>query len=121
MRNTNFTQIIADIEYCGDKLPPIEKIMEKAILNIGELHIVNKLKHNFNPYGLSIVWILEESHISIHTWEEYNLINVDMFSCGCTPLNTYNSFLDGLTVKNKKEQIITRTALLNNKKIKKGE
>ncbi len=32
--------------------------------------------------GISIVGIVLESHISIHTWPEYNFATVDVYSCG---------------------------------------
>ena len=35
------------------------------------------------PNGaITLVLILAESHLSIHTWPEENLIAVDLFSCG---------------------------------------
>ena len=32
--------------------------------------------------GVSIVAIVLESHISIHTWPEYSFATVDVYSCG---------------------------------------
>lgn len=32
--------------------------------------------------GVSIVAIVLESHITIHTWPEYNFATVDVYSCG---------------------------------------
>ena len=32
--------------------------------------------------GVSIVAIILESHITIHTWPEYNFATVDVYSCG---------------------------------------
>lgn len=90
-------------------MPPVEKIMDNAIRKINELTIVDKFKHNFNPYGLSIVYILAESHISIHTWEEYNYISVDMYTCGETsPENTLNEFLKHFNIIESKKQVIER-------------
>ena len=106
------THILLDFTYSGE-LPNLEKLMDDAILKIGEIHIVYKFKHNFNPYGLSLVYILAESHISIHTWEEYNYISVDMYTCGeVNPNNTLNEFLKGFHIKDSKKQIINR-GLLN--------
>ena len=102
------TQILYDFQYSG-KLPNIEKIMDDAIATVNELTIVNKFKHNFNPFGLSLVYILAESHISIHTWEEYNFISVDMYTCGKTsPENTLNEFLKSFDITEKQKQIIHR-------------
>ena len=87
----------------------IGALMDKAIATVNELTIVDKFQHHFNPYGLSIVYILAESHISIHTWEEYNYISIDMYTCGETsPENTLNEFLKHFTIISKKKQIIER-------------
>jgi S-adenosylmethionine decarboxylase proenzyme len=45
------------------------------------LSIVNKLDHRFTPQGKSIVFILEESHIAVHTWPERGYIHIDMVTC----------------------------------------
>ena len=39
--------------------------------------------HVMFPNGaVTLVLILAESHLSIHTWPEDNLIAIDLFSCG---------------------------------------
>ncbi|MFH1651667.1 MAG: adenosylmethionine decarboxylase [Chloroflexota bacterium] len=38
--------------------------------------------HPFEPQGVSGVVIIAESHISIHTWPEYDYAAVDIFTCG---------------------------------------
>ncbi len=39
--------------------------------------------HVVFPNGaITLVLILAESHLSIHTWPEENLIAIDLFSCG---------------------------------------
>jgi S-adenosylmethionine/arginine decarboxylase-like enzyme len=40
--------------------------------------------HEFNPFGISGVVVIAESHLSIHTWPEYRYAAVDIFSCGDT-------------------------------------
>ncbi|MCI4624712.1 MAG: adenosylmethionine decarboxylase [Candidatus Magnetoovum sp. WYHC-5] len=44
--------------------------------------IVDVSFHEFNPYGISGMVIIAESHLSIHTWPEYNYAAVDIFTCG---------------------------------------
>jgi S-adenosylmethionine decarboxylase len=43
--------------------------------------IVKALFHNFNPYGVSGVVVITESHVTIHTWPEHAYAAVDIFSC----------------------------------------
>ncbi|MEW6142186.1 MAG: adenosylmethionine decarboxylase [Chloroflexota bacterium] len=40
--------------------------------------------YQFAPYGISGVVIIAESHLSIHTWPEFNYAAVDIFTCGMT-------------------------------------
>jgi len=44
--------------------------------------IVDIVFHEFNPFGISGVVVIAESHLSIHTWPEYRYAAVDIFSCG---------------------------------------
>jgi len=63
-----------DLKFCVDAVT-------KAVLasNVTMLDIV---KHKFNPQGLTVLALLSESHISIHTYPEHGYIAVDMFTCG---------------------------------------
>ena len=53
--------------------------------------IVQKCFHMFNPYGVSGVVIISESHLAIHTWPELGYAAVDLFTCGdkCDPKVSY--------------------------------
>ena len=44
--------------------------------------IVDVVFHEFNPFGVSGVVVIAESHLSIHPWPEYRYAAVDIFSCG---------------------------------------
>src|SRR5438034_6811507 len=44
--------------------------------------IVDVVFQKFNPFGISGVVVIAESHLSIHTWPEYRYAAVDIFSCG---------------------------------------
>ncbi len=44
--------------------------------------IVDVAFHEFNPFGVSGVVVIAESHLSIHTWPEYRYAAVDIFTCG---------------------------------------
>jgi S-adenosylmethionine decarboxylase len=46
--------------------------------------IIDVVFHEFNPFGISGVVVIAESHLSIHTWPEYRYAAVDIFSCGET-------------------------------------
>ena len=46
--------------------------------------IVDVAFHEFNPFGISGVVVIAESHLAIHTWPEFRYAAVDVFSCGET-------------------------------------
>lgn len=48
--------------------------------------VVNEVFHRFSPQGVTGVVVVEESHLSIHTWPEHGYAAVDFFTCGdCVP------------------------------------
>jgi S-adenosylmethionine decarboxylase len=48
--------------------------------------VCNTIFKKFNPQGATILCLLSESHISIHTWPENGNAAVDIFTCGtCNP------------------------------------
>ncbi|MCK4777342.1 MAG: adenosylmethionine decarboxylase [Actinomycetia bacterium] len=38
--------------------------------------------HKFEPHGITGIAIIAESHISIHTWPEFDYAAIDIFTCG---------------------------------------
>ena len=49
---------------------------------IGSLTLLKMQLHQFEPFGVSGVAVLAESHISIHTWPEKSYAELDIFVCG---------------------------------------
>lgn len=56
------------------------KVCDEA-LRRSDVTIVNKAVHEFNPHGLTLLYLLTESHFSLHTWPEHRKIRIDFFSC----------------------------------------
>ena len=44
--------------------------------------VLNLISNKFEPHGVTVIALLAESHISIHTWPESNYSAVDIFTCG---------------------------------------
>ncbi len=59
----------------------VAKIMEGAVAASGATQVESRF-HQFNPYGVSGVIVIMESHFTIHTWPEYAYAAVDIFTCG---------------------------------------
>jgi S-adenosylmethionine decarboxylase proenzyme len=45
------------------------------------LTVVNKAFHQFEPFGVTGVLVLSESHFSVHTYPERDCIYLDIFCC----------------------------------------
>jgi S-adenosylmethionine decarboxylase len=59
----------------------IEQYMNEAAKE-AKATIVKSVFHFFNPWGVSGVVVIQESHLTIHTWPEYGYAAVDLFTCG---------------------------------------
>jgi S-adenosylmethionine decarboxylase proenzyme len=53
-----------------------------AAVRAGNGHVLEVSHVAFPNNAVTLVLILAESHLSIHTWPEDNLIAIDLFSCG---------------------------------------
>lgn len=70
-------QVDDSVIYDNEKLKQIcDTCLEKA-----KVTIVNKQVHEFQPHGLTMLYLLSESHFSIHTWPEKGKLRIDLFSC----------------------------------------
>jgi S-adenosylmethionine decarboxylase len=48
--------------------------------------VVQTISKKFEPQGVTVMCLLSESHISIHTWPEEGKAAVDVYTCGnCNP------------------------------------
>ena len=64
-----------------DDLKFIERSLLEAVRRSGAT-IIDSVFHRYAPQGVSGVVVIAESHMSIHTWPEYNYAAVDFFTCG---------------------------------------
>ena len=46
-----------------------------------KLTILNTFIHRFEPHGLSLVLVISQSHLAIHTWPEFGYMHVDLVTC----------------------------------------
>lgn len=63
-----------------DSIEFIEKALADAV-NACQATLLRIDLHKFEPQGVSGVAVIAESHISIHTWPEYNYAALDIFVC----------------------------------------
>jgi len=56
--------------------------LARAAVDAGNGHVLDTSHVVFPNGAITLVLILAESHLSIHTWPEEDLIAIDLFSCG---------------------------------------
>ena len=78
-------QLIAEFIYCSEKMLNDRKALEQALkLAIKEsgLSLVNITGKKFDPVGVTLIAVISESHIAIHTYPEARHASIDIFTCG---------------------------------------
>jgi spermidine synthase len=58
----------------------LEDLLKKICCE-NNFEILKEIKYEFLPIGCSIIFLLAESHISIHTFPEKNYISFDLYTC----------------------------------------
>ncbi|MGK7369665.1 MAG: adenosylmethionine decarboxylase [Candidatus Halalkalibacterium sp. M3_1C_030] len=80
-------QILVEFYDCdSDKINDVS-FVESAFLEAtrkSKATIISHNFHKFSPHGISGVVVIAESHVTIHSWPEYNYAAVDIFTCGDT-------------------------------------
>ncbi len=62
-------------------MDPTREIVLRAAKECGAT-ILDDFFHQFQPFGVSGVVLIAESHISVHTWPENGFAAADIFTCG---------------------------------------
>ncbi len=83
--------------------------MRKAIKASGAT-LLGSVKHIFTNHGCTMLFLLSESHASIHTYPEHNSCFVDLFTCGysCSPKKFDLTLRDYLYPKGVHSRILRR-------------
>jgi S-adenosylmethionine decarboxylase len=64
-----------------DDIEGIRQAFEEAVETCGAT-VLNRFSHKFSPQGVTIVYALAESHLSIHTFPEEGSCAIDVYTCG---------------------------------------
>jgi S-adenosylmethionine decarboxylase len=79
------THLLAELRECNPEiLKDLEKVRNAMVSAAKEAQatIIDVSFHEFNPFGISGVIVIAESHLTIHTWPEYAYAAIDIFTCG---------------------------------------
>ena len=86
--------ILVEYYNCDREILKDHELIEKFMCEAAEranATIVTSCFHKFNPWGVSGAVIIQESHLTIHTWPEYGYASVDLYTCGDT-VNPWDGF-----------------------------
>jgi S-adenosylmethionine decarboxylase len=76
--------IIIDLYDCRPEAIGDREGVEEAMVGAAEdmgANVVCVEFHYFEPQGVSGTVVISESHLTIHTWPEYDFAAVDIFTC----------------------------------------
>lgn len=78
-------EIIADFKGCDPRIINDAELLKRLVqeaIRTTKHHLLDLQVRKFEPMGITLVGILAESHISLHTYPEINYAAVDIFTCG---------------------------------------
>ncbi len=77
--------ILVEFIGCSPEVLNDVSVIETAMVNAAQkagATVIQSTFHHFSPFGVSGVVVIQESHLAIHTWPEYQYAAVDLFTCG---------------------------------------
>jgi S-adenosylmethionine/arginine decarboxylase-like enzyme len=77
--DTNSQHIFFDFKLSKSLTDDHVSIVKELIYK--HFKVVNVCKHEFEPQGETIVFVLSESHFTLHTYPEHNYMSMDIYIC----------------------------------------
>jgi S-adenosylmethionine decarboxylase len=80
----DIVQLLVDCYECAADIDDVDFLLatlKEAAERVGAT-IVKAVTQRFSPRGVSVILILAETHLSVHTWPEHGYAAVDIFVCG---------------------------------------
>lgn len=73
----DFKNVNMEIIHNSEKI----KLFIEQICKDYKYSILQNLEHKFEPQGFTLLYLLSESHLSIHTFPERKTIAFDLYTC----------------------------------------
>lgn len=103
---------LLDLFDCDEKLLNDEKFLRfllEGAANSTGAKVLQISSYKFYPQGATVICLLSESHISIHTWPEDKKAAADVYTCGNSdPKIACDILISGLKSTNNKLSYIER-------------
>jgi len=117
-------QLIAELNNCRrdllDDVVQIRKLVSSGISACG-FHQMSIAAQKFHPIGVTVIAIVSESHVAVHTYPEANHVSLDIFHCSADSarmLKLMAFFQDGFEAESLKFIEIARG---NNLEVRRGD
>ena len=97
----------------GSPVSDIGQLTELAsdAVAVGGGHVLDTSHVTFPNGAVTLVLILAESHLAIHTWPEEDLVAVDLFTCGAIDADlVVTELISGLRLSGTRVQQVHRGA-----------
>jgi S-adenosylmethionine decarboxylase len=75
---------ILDLWGCSQRVMQDTALLRDLAFKAAELAqttVLGSVEKTFEPQGYTIVLLLAESHLSLHTWPEHGFASIDLYSC----------------------------------------
>ena len=91
------------------KVKDVKRILDRAISKSGLKKVSSKF-YQFKPFGVSGIYLLKESHLSIHTWPQIGYAALDIFTCGDkkNAIKAFNLIVRDFEPKKIKKKVVRR-------------
>ena len=69
---------------CDFHIPSFDidfKSICKELCSLHQFTILEEVEHVFQPQGYTLLFLLSESHLSVHTFPEKKYISFDLYTC----------------------------------------
>jgi S-adenosylmethionine decarboxylase len=94
--STEGKHLIVEYSNCNksiiDNLELVDKFLKPHIQNFN-LNILSTTSHKFQPTGFTLLYLLSESHLSMHTWPLDGYVSFDLYSCGLSDTKPFLEIL----------------------------
>ena len=71
---------LVDLCPSAQHLAPFGEALSERVRTAG-FHVVGEAFHFFAPHAVTGALVLAESHLCFHTWPEYGVVYLDLFTC----------------------------------------
>lgn len=63
-----------------ERVESLQPLMEKIVQDL-ELNVVGEVHKQFEPFGATLLYLLSESHLSLHSYVEERCLSIDLYVC----------------------------------------